>query len=106
IRRWHWLAGLGMLAVLLVACAAQQVTWYYRLAPDTRSPAIIECLNRHDARGAFADYWLSYKVTFLTDEQLIVAPSNGVDRYPPYTALVQSLGLTPSSQPCHSLLLY
>jgi hypothetical protein len=53
-----------------------------------------------------ADYWLSYKVTFLSGETLILAPTNGVDRYPPYTFFVRSLGpAADAAQPCRSLLL-
>jgi hypothetical protein len=53
-----------------------------------------------------ADYWLSYKLTFLSGETLILAPSNGVDRYPPYTSFVRSLGpADDAAQPCRSLLL-
>ena len=52
-------------------------------------------------RAAFADYWLSYKLTFLTGERIIVAPENGVDRYPPYTAQVRT---QPScaANPCYN----
>jgi hypothetical protein len=42
------------------------------------------------ARGityATADYWTSYRLTFLTREALVVVPTNlGEDRYPPYRA--------------------
>jgi hypothetical protein len=46
--------------------------------------------ERKQRRVARADYWLSYKLTFLTGERVIVAPTNGVDRYPPYTAAVRA----------------
>jgi len=85
--------------------AVEQATWYTRLPPETRSGPIIECLTRHGLRGAMADYWLSYKLTFLSGETLILAPSNGVDRYPPYTSFVRSLGPAEAAQPCRSLLL-
>ncbi len=69
----------------------QQVTWYQRLAPDTQSIATIDCLRRLGVKGGFAEYWTSYKLTFLANEELIVAPTDGVDRYPKYTAMVRSL---------------
>jgi hypothetical protein len=68
----------------------EQRAWYRGLAPDTRSAAIITCLDRAGVRAAFADYWISYKLTFLTGERIVVAPNTGVDRYPPYTAQVRT----------------
>lgn len=90
----------SMLAVWSVA----QVQWYHRLQPDVKSQAAIACLKMSGVRGTLADYWVSYKLTFLMDEHIIVAPANAFDRYPPYTAFVRSLGLT-DPQPCHSVLL-
>jgi hypothetical protein len=102
---WNAFAGVAALAVLLVMGAVEQATWYSRLPPETRSGPIMECLTQHGLRGAMADYWLSYKLTFLSGETLILAPSNGVDRYPPYTSFVRSLGPAEAAQPCRSLLL-
>jgi hypothetical protein len=45
---------------------------------------------------ARAGYWLAYKLTFLSQERLIVAPVDGVDRYPPYAAAVESQGRVPT----------
>jgi hypothetical protein len=92
-----WLArGNKTIAALLVAAilaihAWQQAVWYRKLAPDTASAAMIACLRREGFRGGYADYWLSYKLTFLSKEELIIAPTNGVDRYPAYTEFVRSL---------------
>jgi 4-amino-4-deoxy-L-arabinose transferase-like glycosyltransferase len=69
----------------------QQVIWYRKLQPDTQSPATIECLKRHGIRGGYAEYWTAYKLTFLASEELIIAPTDGVDRYPRYTEYVRSL---------------
>jgi len=105
IGRWNTAAGVATLAGLLVMGALEQATWYSRLPPDTRSGPIIECLTQHGIRGAMADYWSSYKLTFLSGETLILAPSPGPDRYPPYTSFVRSLGPSDAAQPCRSLLL-
>jgi hypothetical protein len=105
IGSWNTLAGVAALATLLVMGAVEQATWYSRLPPETRSGPIIECLTQHGLKGVMADYWLSYKLTFLSGETLILAPSNGVDRYPPYTSFVRSLGPPDAAQPCRSLLL-
>jgi len=104
ISRWSAAAASVVLAVLLGIFAAEQLSWYRRLAPDTRAEAAVACLRASRLRGGFADYWLSYKVTFLTDEQIIVAPITA-DRYPPYADFVRSLGLSPVDQPCRSVLL-
>lgn len=104
ISRWNRAAGVAVAVLLLGVFAVQQVAWYGRLVPDGESPAIIRCLDEHGARAAFADYWRSYKVTFLTNERLIVAPYNGVDRYPPYSSFARSQGVSVEAQPCHSIL--
>jgi hypothetical protein len=83
-------AGAVSLALILTLFGLEQRAWYRELRPDTQSAAIINCLDRAGVSAAFADYWLSYKLTFLTGERIVVAPDNGVDRYPPYTAQVRT----------------
>ena len=90
IFRWSRVAGAISLAMALTLFGLEQRAWYRELAPDTQSAAIINCLDRSGVRAAFADYWISYKLTFLTGERLVIAPDNGVDRYPPYTAQVRT----------------
>jgi hypothetical protein len=90
VRRATPAGGAALLIVVLLIFAAQQIDWYRRLEPDRESPAIIACLDRAGVRAARAGYWLSYKLTFLTGERIIVAPTDGVDRYPPYSRLAGS----------------
>ena len=90
IFRWSRVAGAVSLAMILTLFGLEQGAWYRQLGPDVQSAAIIDCLDRNGVRAAFADYWLSYKLTFLTSERIVVAPENGVDRYPPYTAHVRA----------------
>jgi hypothetical protein len=103
-----WRRSAVVAAAIFAAVAAvwtvAQVRWYQRLAPDTKSPAAIACLESAGVRGVFADYWVSYKLTFLTDERVIVAPGNAFDRYPPYTSFVRALPAG-DGQPCNSLLI-
>jgi hypothetical protein len=88
--RTNRIAGIALLTSLLALFVWQQATWYRRLEPDRESQAIVSCLNRSGVRAAYADYWLSYKLTFLTDERVIIAPNDGADRYPPYTAMLRA----------------
>lgn len=83
-------AGVVLLTSLLAVFILGQVNWYRQLEPDRESVAIVDCLDRAGIRAAFADYWLSYKLMFLVGERITLAPVNGVDRYPPYTATVRA----------------
>ena len=58
--------------------------------------ATLECLKRNDFRGGYAEYWTAYKLTFLAQESIVVAPTDGIDRYPKYTEYVRSL---PDAEP-------
>jgi hypothetical protein len=85
----------GIATALVVAIAGvhvwQQVSWYQMLQPDTRSLSTIECLRRNGIRGGYAEYWTAYKLTFIAQENIIIAPTDGIDRYPKYTEFVRSL---------------
>jgi hypothetical protein len=90
------LAGTATLTLLLALFLFEQAAWYRQLTPDTGSAVLISCLDQANVRAAYADYWLSYKLTFLTGERIIVAPNSGVDRYPPYTAYVRTQPAAPT----------
>ena len=94
--RSNRIAGVALLTSLLALFALQQATWYQRLEPDREARAIVGCLDRSGIRTAYADYWLSYKLTFLTGERVIVAPVGGVDRYAPYTLSVRAQPSSPT----------
>jgi len=81
----------AIVAAIVVVHGWQQVTWYQKLQPDTQSLATIECLTRNGIRGGYAEYWTAYKLTFLAREALIIAPIDGVDRYPRYSEYVRAL---------------
>jgi hypothetical protein len=90
------ISGLVLLAALAGVFIVQQADWHRRLQPDRETQRIIECLDDAGVRAAYADYWLSYKLTFLTGERIIVSPVNGVDRYPRYTAFVRAQPVAPA----------
>jgi hypothetical protein len=89
--RGNQLAAFALVAVIAGVHAWQQIEWFQKLRPDTESTALIACLQRKGIRGGLADYWTSYKVTFLTAERIILVPFNGIDRYPRYGEFVRSL---------------
>ena len=80
-----------LVATIVAVHAWQQVAWYRKLQPDTQSLATIDCLRRNGIRGGYAEYWTAYKLTFLAREEIIIAPTDGIDRYPRHTEYVRSL---------------
>lgn len=61
----------------------------YRYAPES-IVALEDFLAQQQVQGAYADYWMAYALTFVTEERLTVTPYNGIDRYPSYTEFVQN----------------
>jgi hypothetical protein len=79
-------AAAAVLLVFAVAIfVAQQMDWYAQLTPDRESAHALECLNAAGVRVARAAYWRSYTLTFLSGERVIVSPTDGLDRYAPYS---------------------
>jgi hypothetical protein len=78
-------AGAVLMMLLLGIFGAQQIGWYQHLDPDVKSQQAITCLDSAGIRAARAGYWQSYKLTFLSGERIIVAPTDGLDRYAPYS---------------------
>jgi hypothetical protein len=86
----HYLASV-IVASIIAVHAWQQVAWYRMLQPDTQTRATVGCLKSHGIRGGYAEYWTAYKMTFLAHEDIIIAPTDGIDRYPRYTEFVKAL---------------
>ncbi|MCW5852809.1 MAG: hypothetical protein KIT87_22245 [Anaerolineae bacterium] len=106
---WSWYAGLVMLAhvlawlwgarrysgvvVGLALWAVHVVGGYQFLVHEWRTTyytpeamtTLTTTLQTYGVSGGYADYWQSYPLTFLNQERLIIAPYNGIDRYPRYT---------------------
>jgi hypothetical protein len=83
-------AGAVLLIFMLALFATEQAAWYQRLEPDTATAQTIACLDRAGVTAARAPYWRSYTITFLTSERIIVSPTDGIDRYPPYSQRTRS----------------
>jgi hypothetical protein len=82
---------LAFVAAIVMIHAWQQTIWFRKLQPDARSRALIDCMTQKGIRGGYAEYWTAYRLTFLANEEIIIAPTDGVDRYPKYTEFVGSL---------------
>ncbi len=89
-RERHAIASIIVAAIIGVH-AWQQAIWYQKLQPDTQSLATLDCLKRNGIRGGFAEYWTAYKLTFIAQEEIVIAPTDGIDRYPRYTEYVRAL---------------
>ena len=50
---------------------------------------IVPVFNEKEASRAYANYWISYPVTFISKESIIVAPYKSRDRYPRYTEILR-----------------
>lgn len=98
------LTDLRVAALALVVASVLSVTALVQLrdagamapgAKDVRAPTtvapLIRALDSHGITRASADYWVAFRVTFLTQERIVVAP-NGGNRYPPYRELVARSG--------------
>jgi hypothetical protein len=59
-----------------------------QLIRQTRGPEPMEAVSHHliskGYRAGYADYWIAYRLTAVSHEQLVVAPTGDNDRYPPY----------------------
>ena len=83
----HYLYGIALASMIVAAIvgvhAWQQVIWYQKLQPDTQSFATVDCLKRRGIRGGYAEYWTAYKLTFLAQEEIIIAPDGRYRSIPP-----------------------
>lgn len=65
----------------------------FRLPPEPTAgeplARITECLREEGIERGYADYWISYPVTFISGEEIILAPYLSVNRYPPYVRTVE-----------------
>jgi len=65
-----------------------RIRWTNEFFPAATVAGIEHYLEEHDIDRAFADYWLSYPLSYLFEEKIIVATYRDVDRYAPHRALV------------------
>jgi len=87
-----WLA-----SATIAACVALEIPASLRPGPlDGLSPdevALRDFLRNRGVRAGTAQYWVSYRLTYLFGERPIIVPINQEeDRYPPYRDLFRSAG--------------
>lgn len=91
---WLWkrsrVVATGLTVWMLLGFAWSEYGWYRQLQPDESSPALLQCLQDRHLYFATAGYPDAYRLTFLSQERVIVAPDDGHDRYPPYRQKVDA----------------
>lgn len=98
---WRWKKGAGILLICIwagatarqwteIEIAHQQPVVRARRLPVDFSP-LLALLYAHKIEAVWADYWIAYRITFETQEQIIAAPyPPGVnDRQPRYFQFVE-----------------
>jgi hypothetical protein len=91
IGRFSKILAWGIMAAFLGnALAANILVWQNHRAPS-RFERLAQHLAKENIKGGYADYWTAYILTFLTQEKILLAPTNGKERYPAYLRFAQSL---------------
>jgi len=62
---------------------------YDNLDKNNYYDQLITFLNEREITRAYANYWICYPVTFISRENIIVAPYKSRDRYPRYTEILR-----------------
>jgi hypothetical protein len=86
IAAWSRLGAGVLAAACLFVFLVADVRWYNSLGSDDSDRQVIRCLAGRGIGVATADYWIAYRMTFLADERVIVAPDQP-PHYPPYRDL-------------------
>ncbi|OGW63155.1 MAG: hypothetical protein A2V83_05480 [Nitrospirae bacterium RBG_16_64_22] len=95
-RRWRgflpiWVGVILVFHLVLNLLAVR--THYAGEAGETSRRATDEAIaymRSHGIKGAYADYWVSYHLTFHAGEEIVVSPIAEAGRYPPYAAYLES----------------
>jgi hypothetical protein len=83
----RWLAAMLFLplSASILSGFAGYGPFLHEVDDGAREVALEHFLEVREVREAVADYWVSYRLTFLTNERLVVVPTNPEeDRWPAY----------------------
>lgn len=89
IRKTSRIAFYVFLSSILFFFAYTHLSLYQALDKNNYYNQLITFLNEKEITRAYANYWISYPVTFISEESIIVAPYKSKDRYPRYTEILR-----------------
>ena len=89
IRKLSKIAFFVFLFSTLFFFAYTRLFLYSSLDKNNYYDQLITFLNEREIARAYADYRISYPVTFMSKESIIVAPYKSKDRYPRYTEILR-----------------
>jgi hypothetical protein len=81
---------IGVVAIAMLESANGNWRVKFTTYPQPALERLVTKLDELGVSGGYADYWGAYTLDYLADERMIVAPYNGLDRYPAYTKYVSS----------------
>ncbi len=80
------------LALLIFSIWSFQSYQYVQsLVPDRDSQKIIDWFRTRHITAGYADYWIAYRMDFLSEENPTMTPYRSQDRYPHYTQLARAV---------------
>ena len=91
LSRRSQLAGLAVVVVTVWGLGSGAQAWYRTLYTEPSARELLACLEGHGIDAASADYWIAYRLTYLSAERVIVVPfDREQDRYAPYRRRVEA----------------
>ena len=92
--RWRLGVAMGCLWIGWVALAALSTAngdWRVKFTPYARGDVdeLVSILASQGVDLGYADYWGAYTLDYLSGERILIAPYDGIDRYPTYTKYVR-----------------
>lgn len=81
-------AWIGLIILLNTGITLERWPAQHQFFTDQSVGALEQYLAGQNVRYGYADFWDGFTIDFLTQERVVVAPFNQMDRYPPYTARV------------------
>jgi hypothetical protein len=68
--------------------------WPLPIERQQTDQAIIRFLVDSGLKAGFADYWIAYRLTAISQEKVVIAPTGEKDRYAPYSTIALSQSRT------------
>ncbi|MEW6364280.1 MAG: glycosyltransferase family 39 protein [Acidobacteriota bacterium] len=83
----------GLVSALLLIWGLQDHRYVGTLDPDFDTGRIVQWLRSRSVESGYADYWIAYRLDFISKEDPLLAPYKSQDRYPRYTEKARSAGV-------------